>query len=401
MPTEIETLVTDLNSAFTSFKASHQGDVDELKRAVDDLNLQAAARQMNGTGAPQSESAPVDFSGVKALRTAADFRAHAALVAQRTDEDPKDRVGLGDVFRAVAGMSSTPGAVKALSRGTDTAGGYAVPALTTSGILAALAPVSSLMAAGAGVVPMEQGAKSLTVPAVAALPTASWRNEGAAIAVSEPAFRPVIAVPQSLAVIIKLTRELLADAPGMDAALQTAIAAAFAKEFDRAGLRGSGLAPEPRGLRNTDGVHLVNHGGANGATLADYSPVLLAYEALLGANAPAPSAIIAAPRTTIKWAGLKDTTNQPLRRPDLLANLPIITTSQIPVDLPAGTSNDTSEVYVGSFANMYFLQRENISIQLLREAYAATGEIGFLVHARVDVVVPYPQAFAVIKGIKA
>ena len=40
-----------------------------------------------------------------------------------------------------------------------------------------------------------------------------------------------------------------------------------------------------------------------------------------------------------------------------------------------------------------------MSIQLLREVFASTGEIGFACHVRADVVIPYPQTFAVVKGV--
>jgi HK97 family phage major capsid protein len=43
--------------------------------------------------------------------------------------------------------------------------------------------------------------------------------------------------------------------------------------------------------------------------------------------------------------------------------------------------------------------RERLNIGVLREAYAKTGEIGFLCHARVDVVAYYPQAITVIEGV--
>ena len=77
-----------------------------------------------------------------------------------------------------------------------------------------------------------------------------------------------------------------------------------------------------------------------------------------------------------------------------------INTSQIPVNLTVGTSSDTSEIYLGDFSRMYFLLRENLSVQLLREAYAKTGELGFLCHLRADVVVPYPNAFAIVQGVR-
>ncbi|ABX34607.1 hypothetical protein Daci_1967 [Delftia acidovorans SPH-1] len=42
-----------------------------------------------------------------------------------------------------------------------------------------------------------------------------------------------------------------------------------------------------------------------------------------------------------------------------------------------------------------------MSIQLLDEVFASTGEIGFACHVCADVVIPYPQTFAVVKGVRA
>lgn len=247
---------------------------------------------------------------------------------------------------------------------------------------------------------LEQGAKSVTTAAINELPQAAWRAEHGALAQSEPTFRGVKAEPQSLAFMFKISRALLADAANMEAALRIAIGQALAKELDRVGLRGSGTAPEPRGLLNTTGVQAVNHGGANGAKLESYAPILQGIGAVMAADGPLPNAVIGAPRSVITLAGLTDTTGQPIRKPELIQTLPMLHTSQIPVDLTTGTAKDTTELYIGDFRQMYFLMRENVSIQLLREAFASTGEIGFACHVRADVVIPYLQAFAVVKGVK-
>jgi hypothetical protein len=39
--------------------------------------------------------------------------------------------------------------------------------------------------------------------------------------------------------------------------------------------------------------------------------------------------------------------------------------------------------------------------KLLDGVYAATGQIGFICHARLDVAVEYPAAFAVVTGVRA
>lgn len=388
--------VAALAGAFADFKARYDAKLDQQQSEIEDAHTKLAGQQHFGADTQAQAADDGVIHSFKALRTSADFKAHYSK-----DAPAGDKVGLSDFVRAVAGMRTSEGAIQALSLGQDTAGGYAVPHTVMPEILAAMAPASSLLQAGAGVVPMEKGAKSVTTAVVNALPQAAWRNESGSLALSEPTFRGVTAVPQSLAFMFKVSRELLADAPNMEAALRIAIGQAFAKELDRVGLRGSGTAPEPCGLLNTDGVQIVNFGGVNGAALAGYAPVLQGIGAVMNADGPMPNAVIGAPRSVITLAGLVDTTGQPIRKPELLQNLPMLHTSQIPTDLDVGTSTDGSELYVGDFRGMYFLLRENVSIQLLREAFASTGEIGFACHVRADVVIPFPQTFAVVKGVRA
>ncbi len=387
---DVAGMVRQINAAFNDFKTANSDRLDSLEAAVDTANTRAAAAEMNGP-APASAAPHV---GVKALRTYGEFRAHFG-----SKESSNDPVSLTDFMRGVAGMQSTAAVNAALSVGTNTAGGFSVPSQTMPQILSALTPVSSLLMAGAGIVPMDTGAKSATTAIVDTVPTASWRQERGAVAESDPALRGVVATPQSLAFYFRISRELLADGQGIESALQIAIAQAFAQALDYAGLRGSGVAPEPLGIKDTPGVQIIQN-GANGAALAGYGNFMSAIEALLTANAPMPTAAIMAPRSLVKLAGLIDTTNQPLRKPELLANLPLIATPQIPINLTAGTAKDASEIYLGDFSKMYFLMRENLSIQLLRETFATSGELAFLCHVRADVVITHPRAFAVVTGVR-
>lgn len=340
-----------------------------------------------------------DGGRVKVLRNAADFRAHYANMqggAPRNGE----QIQISDFLRGVAGMKTTAGVSAALSVGTDSSGGFAVPSLVMPQILEALVPASSLLSAGAGIVPLSEGAKQYTTAAVDNIPTAAWRLESGNLAESAPTFRAVVAAPKSLAFYFKASRELLADASNMDAALNVAIAQAFAKELDRAGLRGTGTNPEPRGILNTVGIKTVSN-GVNGAALAGYGNFFSGAQELLSANAPMPTAAIMSPRSLVKLGGLTDTTGQPLRRPEMLSGMTMLSTSAVPNNLTVGTSTDCSEIYIGDFTKLAFMMREQVSIQVAKEAFATTGEIGFVCHVRADVVLTHPACFAVVTGVRA
>jgi HK97 family phage major capsid protein len=318
-------------------------------------------------------------------------------------ESPQERLSLGDYLRAVMGQRASPLAVKALSIGTDSAGGYTVPSVLMPGILEAFVANSSLMQAGAKMIPVDvsAGAKTYTFAAVNAVPTAAWRSEAGAVSETDPTFRAVVATPRSLAFFFKVSRELLADAVNLDTTLNGVIGQAMAVALDKAGLFGSGTAPEPRGIKNTSGIQAVTN-GANGASLATlrWANLMTATQALLDANAPMPAAAIMAPRSLIGFGSLADTTNQPLQRPDTLRNLRMLTSSQIATNITTGTSTDTTDIYLGEFSRCGFVMRETISILRANELYAGTGQVAFFAHVRGDFIVEYPSAFALISGVR-
>ena len=334
------------------------------------------------------------------LRNEADIRDFYAQRAADSSFNQDERFSFADWMRGVAGMKIHPAVQNALSVGTDASGGFAVPTLLMPGILGAMVPASSLMRAGVGFVPLDTGAKSYVTAAINAIPTAAWRLEAGAVATSDPAFRAVSGTPRSLSFMFKISRELLADGEDMSQALSIVCAQAAAVALDKAGLRGSGTAPEPRGILNTSGIQAVTN-GTNGAAPTSYANFLSAIQSLLTADCPMPNAAIMHPRTLVKLAGLLDTTNQPMRAPALLDMVSFLTSSQIPINLTVGSSSDCSEIYMGDFTQMVFVMREALRIQVADQLYAATGEVAFICHMRADVVVKYPAAFAVVTGIRA
>ncbi len=361
----------------------------ELADRVMMLEQKGSRRAEDADTRQRLDDGPVN--GMTMLRTAAEFKSYF-----RTGEPT--RVGIGDFLRGLAGMSTTAAATKALSVGTDTAGGFAVPRATFGDIMAALVPNSALLQAGTPVIPLGD-AKTTTTAVVNTIPTAAWRLENGVIAESDPTFRAVVATPQSLSFRFRVSRELLADAPNMNQALEIVIAQALAKELDRAGLRGSGTAPEPRGILNTAGVYVVGS-GTNGAAGPGFDTIISTLTNILQQDAPMPTAAIMSPRSRIRIAAGVDTTGQPKQKPDILNAMQLLSSSQVPNNLTVGTSSDCSELFIGNFSCMALRMRETVSIQMLNELYAENGQIGFVGHVRADVSVFYPAAFAVVTGLR-
>lgn len=376
-------------------------DLNGLLNQIERVDAQMDVHKASADAAAPSWKTGTDDASVKVLRNTADIRAHFAGVHQGPASRPgDDAMRLDDFVRGVAGMKTTASVTNALSVGTDTAGGFTVPTVVMPGILEALVPASALLSAGAGIVPLDLGGKTFTTAAINAIPTAAWRLESGAVAQSDPTFRAVTATPQSLAFYFKVSRELLADAKNLQEALTTTIAQSFARELDRVGLRGTGTAPEPRGILNTVGVQAIAN-GANGAALAGYASFFSAASAILSGNGSMPTAAIMSPRSLVKLGGLTDSTGQPLRVPGMLESLKLIATSAVPDNLTVGTSTDCSQIYIGDFTKVVFMLREQMSIQVATELFAGTGEVAFVCHMRADVAVMYPSVLSVVTGVRA
>ena len=267
------------------------------------------------------------------MRKGSDFKSFYKV--ENRGEQP---VTMSDFLRGIAGQRLTEGVKNALSEGTNSAGGYAVPTVLFPQILQALVPASSLLQAGAGIVDVtDNPAKQYNTAAISTIPTAAWRSEAGAVSESGPTFRNVPAVPQTLSFLFKVSRELSADAVNLEPALQITVTQAFAAEMDRVGLRGAGTPPEPTGILNTSGIQAITN-GTNGASIATtaYTNFISAIQALLAANAPNPTAFIMNPRSLTTLGGLSDSQNNARRVPPIVAEIPFLSTSQIPIESDRG-----------------------------------------------------------------
>jgi len=285
---------------------------------------------------------------------------------------------------------------RALHEGTDSTGGFTVPAPVVARFADLFRQATTVVQAGARTVPLDSD--SLTMVKLLTDAAAAWRLEEGAVAESDPSFGAITFAPKSLAVLVKASRELLEDSINVDEMLERSLAAAFAKEIDRVALFGSGSDPEPDGISGAADVNSESM-GTDGAALTNYDPLLNVAQAILDDNAPAPSVAIMAPRTWKTLAALKDTTNQPLRRPPALDDVRFLTTTAVPIDQTQGTSNDASRIIMGGFDALMLGVRRSLRVEVLRERYADTMHFGFLAHARIDVAWTHAQQFGEVIGI--
>ncbi len=304
-------------------------------------------------------------------------------------EHPEDastygELEIGRLMRAMVTGAKTDLERRALAEGSDSAGGFTVPTVTASQLIDLMRARSVAVQAGATTFPLVSD--QTVIAKLASDPVPAWRNENANIAESDPTFSSVTLAPKSLAVLVKVSRELVEDSANLAVELPRILAAAMAQEWDRVALLGSGTAPEPLGIANTPGINTTALSGA----LTGYAPFVTARTSLLSAN-HAPTAIIAHPRDEGALAGLVASDLQPLMAPRQISDIPMLTSTAIPTD--GGTGTDESSIFMGDFSRLILGLRSDIRIEIVRELFAGAHQLGFIAHMRGDIAVSHPEAF--------
>jgi HK97 family phage major capsid protein len=379
--------------------AEHRRAVDDERTASDELEqlhsdeiAQLRAAQVRSTTAPAPRG-PV---------LTRDQSVESWAQGQGLGTDPSQpRLSFDRYLRGLA-TANWDGAPeeRALSEGSLGAGGHLVPTPLSSRVIDLARNQTKVIQAGATTVPMTSG--TLKLARLTGENTPAWRNENAAITDQDMTFDSVTFTARTLVRLVKLSVELFDDAdPSSEDVIANSFASQLALELDRVALRGTGSAPEPRGVLNQSGVTITTH-GANGAAIANYDFWLDALGTVRNSNFE-PNAIIQAPRSETSLSKLKEaTTNAYLRPPSALDNIPRLNTKQIPINLTVGTSVDCSELYTAQWDQLMIGIRTEFNIQFLRERFLADNlQYAFLAYLRADIQLSQPTAFNVDTGVRA
>jgi HK97 family phage major capsid protein len=237
---------------------------------------------------------------------------------------------------------------------------------------------------GARTVPMRSD--TTKVPRLTGDPTVSWLAEGATVTGTDATLDSVDLVARRLTGLCKASQELFEDSDpvSIGQVLRDSFGGALATVLDRVALKGSGTAPEPRGIRNQTGVSVnVTAAAASWAVVAERVGVLV------GANVPVDRIGVAVNPTS--WTTIMsqaEAGGQPIARPPFLADVQVLPTGNLA--LPA-----TGELYAGDYSELVIGVRIGLDFAVLRERYLDEGKIGFLPRVRADVGVMHGASFAV------
>ena len=283
--------------------------------------------------------------------------------------------------------------------GTNSAGGYLVPINFASPLLDLARAKTQVVRAGAQVIPLETA--ETRIPRHDTDPVFTMRNEAAAVTETSTTIGNVTLTPRMGSALVRASIELVEDSSiDFGDYISNVLAEAAAVTIDQKALYGSGVAPDVRGVKNTAGVTITNL-GANGAALANHD-ALVDLLARVKAKGYPVSAVVYNPRTEASIAKFREGagTGQYLAPPAYLTNTLWLPTTQVPTNLVVGTSGaTTTDVFAGDWSKVLIGVRHELSIQVLREAFASTGEYGFIAHMRFDVQVTRPAALEVLSGV--
>jgi len=387
-------LTQDETRSFDAAKAESERIRDRLDDEEDEFcdgsgdNPQTPGREDYDPRGPGSHWGG-DNNETRALRddeSAVDFLGH------RSETHSLNGLSLDGFLRgAVAGPRSDVER-RALGEASDSTGGYTVPTRLSAQLIDRLRDVSAVNQAGVrtGLLTSDRH----RFARVDADPVATWRTENSEVTPSDPSFSQLEFQPRSLAVLVKVSRELLEDSVNVEQALSELLSSAISQEIDRVALFGSGTAPEPLGLTGTPSINEVAVDGP----LSSYEPMIQASEKILSGNAPSPTAAILAPREWATITGFVDANNQPLNMPQGPTGIKQIVASKVPTD--GGTNSDESSIILGNFRHLWLGVRTDIRVEVLRDRFAENLQYGFMAHIRLDVQAEYPGAFTKLTGIQ-
>jgi len=298
---------------------------------------------------------------------------------------------------------------KALSEGSDDAGGYLVPTEYSNKLIEMLRAKTAVRAAGATIIPMSSD--TLQIPSQTGGATAYWVAENAQISASDQTWGQVQLQAKKLAALTKLSAELFEDSdPAVEALVMADLARVLALEEDIKYLRGDASGSTPRGLENISGVNVdTTTLGANGAVPSFDNLVNMLYN-LDADNVPADGrAWIVHPRTVNTLRKVKDSQLKYLWAdpaapgdPPTLWGYPVFTSTAIPINLTQGTSTDCSVIYLGGWPEFVIGQRKALELRASDAAGNAFEYDQVFIRAimRVDCNVRHANSFEVLKGIR-
>lgn len=288
---------------------------------------------------------------------------------------------------------------KALSEGTDSAGGYLVPEEFANRILEKQRDIPSVRSLSTVI---NMNTDKMNVPSEGTDMTFAWTAENATISASDPSFGEVELTPNVLAGLVKLSRQLADDnSVGLLDYLARAIARGVNEAEDLAFTGGSGTG-QPKGFRQ----YTISQSVAQAGGTLVYSDVVNLMYTLPSAYRNRAS-FMTSDAGAKALASIVDGNSRPIfvPAPDAkgfatLFGRPVYINDNIPSNLGGGT--DETELWFGDYSYYLIGDRAGIATEYSTEAGEAFEKHqGWLkVVKRTDGKLAYTEAMAKLTAVK-
>jgi HK97 family phage major capsid protein len=114
------------------------------------------------------------------------------------------------------------------------------------------------------------------------------------------------------------------------------------------------------------------------------------------------------PRTRGTFRSMTTTTGEPLLRENYskapfedLQGYKVGNTTQVPINITAGTNTDTSYIFLGNFLYSEYVMSNDVEVIVDEMTLAGSLQIRLIFYTYSDFIVHYPEAFYVMKGVRA
>lgn len=303
----------------------------------------------------------VSLPGVKEEKQSFSFAKAVAGAYYQAHGQPHmwDQIGAGFEKEVL-----TQATKKALDSGTGgSGGGYLVPQEYVADIIELLRAETTVIRAGATVLDGLSGSP-VRIPKQTGSGTVYWVGQNANLTAADATFGEVQLTPKTMAMRMQFSNLLnVLNNPAIEQLIRNDFALAAALELDRVALRGSGSSNQPLGIANVVGINTFAIGTNGGDYLRTHALKHMGTveddNALRGKLAfitnPKARRVLMNERVA-QYSG--DTGGAYVIEPISPAQLeqrlgyPMLTTTQIPVNLTKGSSSDCTEVYFANWAEL-------------------------------------------------
>ena len=298
---------------------------------------------------------------------------------------------------------------RAMSQGTDSAGGYLVPTQHIAELVEMLYDRAVVIALGATVLDNLTGSP-VEIPKQTGGATAYWPGENAAITGSDLTLDQLSLTPKVVGCLVKLSNRLIQlSNPSAEGMVRRDIAKALALAIDLKALRGDGTSNTPTGIANTSGINTVAIGTSGGVFDFDIASQMIDE---LDVDNALSGKLGFAFHSKVKGKMKRERIPQfsgdgkgayvmmPMTDAVLKERLGFAfeTTNQIPTNLTKGSGTSLSEVYFGNWEELLIANWGAMQIMASQETSDAfeKNQTWVRILQDVDIGVRHAQSFCLV-----